>query len=104
MNLTSEVVISNCSSGAEQRNAMHRIRMDAAAAANAEDAAIWRWFSALLEERRVRWRYIFDLWVVNVDRVHVATEQNFYDAIRVAKEVATERSLGLLPGERSQAA
>ncbi|MGU7782681.1 hypothetical protein [Burkholderia sp. PU8-34] len=85
MNLIPDVVISNCSSGAEQRNTMHRVRMDAAAAANAEDAAIWRWFSALLEERRVRWRQLFNRWVVNVDRFHVATEQNFYDAIRVTK-------------------
>jgi hypothetical protein len=74
---------------------MQRIRLDAAAAANAEDAEVWRWFSGLLEERRVRWRYMFSRWVVNVDRVHVATEQNFYDAIRMAKEVATRRGLGL---------
>ncbi|MCR4471604.1 hypothetical protein [Burkholderia sp. SCN-KJ] len=91
MNLISEVVISNCSSGAKQRNVMRRVRMDAAAAANAEDTAIWRWFSALLEERRVGRRYLFNRWVLNVDQFHVATEQNFYEAIRVAKWAATER-------------
>ncbi|WP_233838508.1 hypothetical protein [Paraburkholderia sp. ZP32-5] len=76
-------------------DAMQRTRMDAAAAANAEDAAVWRWFAALLEERRVRWRYAFDSWTINVDRVHVATGHNFDDAIRAAKEAATRRGLGL---------
>ena len=74
--------------------AMERIRHDAAAAANAEDASVWRWFSVLLEERRIRWRHMFDSWVVNVDRTHVATEQSFDDAIRVAKLVAEQKGLG----------
>ncbi|MDN7551324.1 hypothetical protein QZM46_08250 [Burkholderia vietnamiensis] len=73
---------------------MERTRFDAAAAANAEDASIWRWFSALLEERRIRWRYMFDNWVVNVDRTHVATERSFDDAIRAAKIAAEELGLG----------
>jgi hypothetical protein len=66
-------------------NAMQRARLAAAAAANAEDASVWRWFSAFLEERRIRWRYMFGRWVVHVDRTHVATEATFYDAIRAAK-------------------
>jgi hypothetical protein len=66
-------------------NAMQRTRLDAAAAANAEDASVWRWFSAFLEERRIRWRYMFGRWVVHVDRTHVATEATFYDAVRAAK-------------------
>lgn len=74
--------------------AMERVRFDAAVAANAEDASIWRWFSVLLEERRIRWRYMFDNWVVNVDRAHVATEQNFDDAIRAAKLAAEQLGLG----------
>ncbi|WP_460904259.1 hypothetical protein [Paraburkholderia jirisanensis] len=83
-------------------DAMQRVRLEAAAAANTEDAAIWRWFSALMEERRVRWRYMFDRWVINVDRVHVATEPNFDDAIRAAKEGAAKRGLGLpAVGKRS---
>ncbi|MEN8503538.1 MULTISPECIES: hypothetical protein [Paraburkholderia] len=64
---------------------MQRVRLAAAAAANAEDASVWRWFSALLEERRIRWRFMFGSWVVHVDRAHVATEPSFYDAIRAAK-------------------
>ncbi len=78
---------------------MQRTRFAAAAAANAEDASIWRWFSALLEERRIRWRYMFDSWVVNVDRTRVASELTFYDAIRAAKEEAEQRGLGR-PDER----
>lgn len=75
-------------------NSMQRARVHAAAAVNAEDASIWRWFSGLLEERRIRWRYMFDNWVVNVDRTHVATERTFYDAIRVAKDEADQCGLG----------
>lgn len=75
---------------------MQQTRLDAAAAANAEDASIWRWFCALLEERRVRWRYAFGQWVVSVDRVRVAAESNFHDAIRAAKRAAENRGLGLL--------
>lgn len=75
-------------------DAMQRVRVNAAAAANAEDASVWRWFSALLEERRIRWRYMFDSWVVNVDRTHVATERTFYDAIRAAKDEADRSGFG----------
>jgi len=81
-------------------DAMQRARFDAAAVANAEDASIWRWFSALLEERRIRWRYTFDCWVVNVDRVRVATESTFDGAIRAAKDEAELRGVGQ-PGEWS---
>lgn len=82
-------------------DAMQRTRLDAAAAANAEDASLWRWFSILMEDRRIRWRYMFDNWVVSVDRVRVSTEQTFYDAIRTAKGEAETRGLGL-PGDQSR--
>jgi hypothetical protein len=85
-------------------DAMQRIRVEAAAVANADDAALWRWFSALLEERRIRWRYCFDNWIVNVDRIHVATEESFDRAIRTAKETAERRGLGLLHMQRRRAA
>jgi hypothetical protein len=80
---------------------MRQARLDAAAAANAEDAAIWRWLSALLEERRIRWRYTFASWVVSVDRVRVAAEPTFDGAIRAAKSEAALLGLGL-PDERSR--
>lgn len=83
--------------GSGERNAMdamQRVRVNAAAAVNAEDASVWRWFSALLEERRIRWRYMFDSWIVNVDRTRVASERTFYDAIRAAKDEADRRGLG----------
>jgi len=75
-------------------NAMQRARLDAAAQANADDAALWRWFSSLLEERRIRWRYTFDSWVVSVDRARVASESTFDGAIRAAKEEAGQRGVG----------
>ncbi|WP_241021890.1 hypothetical protein [Burkholderia sp. Ac-20353] len=80
---------------------MQRARLDAAAAVNAEDASIWRWFSLLLEERRIRWRHAFDSWIVNVDRKHVATEQSFDDAIRAAKTVSEQLGIGS-PNERAR--
>ncbi|WP_241302048.1 hypothetical protein [Burkholderia stabilis] len=88
-------------SGVTNMGAMERVRLDAAAAANAEDASIWRWFSALLEERRIRWRFMFDSWVVNVDRAHVATEKNFDDAIRAAKVAAEQLGLGAADAQLS---
>jgi len=63
-------------------------RTGAATRANAEDAAVWRWFAALLDDQRIRWRVAFNLWVVHVDTRRVATEPSFYDAIRYAKEQA----------------
>jgi hypothetical protein len=83
---------------------MQRIRIEAAAVANADDAALWRWFSALLEERRIRWRYCFGNWIVNVDRTQVATESSFDLAIRAARETAERRGLGLLDAQRRRAA
>jgi hypothetical protein len=82
-------------------DAMQRARFDAAAVANAEDASVWRWFSALLEERRIRWRYTFDNWVISVDRMRVATEPTFDGAIRAAKDEAELRKVGQ-PGECSR--
>lgn len=79
--------------------AIQPTRLDAAAAANAEDASIWRWFSALLEDRRIRWRYMFDTWVVHVDRTRVAAGPTFDEAIRAAKYEAEQRGLGQLDEE-----
>jgi hypothetical protein len=73
-----------------------RERFAAAAAVNAEDASVWRWFSALLEERRIRWRFAFDAWIVYVDKTRLATEPTFYEAIRVAKDEAHLLGVGML--------
>ncbi|AQQ26681.1 hypothetical protein QZM97_08720 [Burkholderia orbicola] len=71
-------------------------RMAAAATANADDASVWRWFAAMLEERRIRWRFMFNAWVVHVDRKEVAIEPSFYEAIRSAKCESEELGLGAL--------
>ncbi|MBR8257233.1 hypothetical protein [Burkholderia ambifaria] len=65
---------------------LQKIRVEAAQAANVEDAAIWRWFSPLLEEHRIRWCLAGVNWLVSVDNRHVATHRNFDSAIRMAKE------------------
>lgn len=71
-------------------------RTCAATRANAEDAAVWRWFAALLDDRRIRWRFVYNDWIVHVDRRRVATEPSFYDAIRAAKEHAERIGVGSL--------
>ncbi len=69
---------------------LQKVRADAAHAANLEDAAIWRWFSPLLEERRIRWCLAGENWLVSVDNRHVATHRSFDCAIRMAKENAEQ--------------
>ncbi|HKR42900.1 MAG TPA: hypothetical protein VJU59_25010 [Paraburkholderia sp.] len=69
-------------------NKMLGERQKAAVAANADDASVWRWLSDLLEERRIKWRYSFDTWIVVVDRRQLAAERSFDCAIRVAKAAA----------------
>jgi hypothetical protein len=71
-------------------------RTGAATQVNAEDAAIWRWFAALLDDRRIRWRFVFNHWVVHVDRKRVSTAATFYDAIRLAKERSEGLGVGAL--------
>jgi hypothetical protein len=60
-------------------------RQSAASAANAEDAAVWRWISYLLDERRIRWCLSAKGWLISVDHKHVATDSDFDRAIRSAK-------------------
>jgi hypothetical protein len=73
-------------------------RTGATTRANAEDVAEWRWFAALLDDRRIRWRFAFNHWIGHVDRRRVATEPSFYDAIRSAKEpnTAAEQSVATI--------
>lgn len=61
-------------------------RREAVAVANADDASVWRWFSALMEDRRIRWIQTDSNWLVTVDHRHVATSDNFDKAIRMAKK------------------
>ncbi|RKT13951.1 hypothetical protein B0G69_7168 [Paraburkholderia sp. RAU2J] len=56
-----------------------------AADANAQDADLWRWFTLLVQDRRLRWCQAQDRWFVSVDNRHVATESSFDQAIRSAK-------------------
>ncbi|WP_321800013.1 hypothetical protein [Caballeronia sp. J97] len=60
-------------------------RAHAAARANAEDASLWRWFSALLDARDIRWCLSDQGWLVSVRHRHVATADSFDEAIRAAK-------------------
>lgn len=53
--------------------------------ANAEDAALWRWFAELLDDRRIRWCHSGRGWLISVDHRHVATGTQFDQAMRIAK-------------------
>jgi hypothetical protein len=64
---------------------LQTVRQHAADTANAEDASLWRWFSALLEERRIRWCVANSNWLVSVDHRHLATSPSFDCAVREAK-------------------
>ena len=61
-------------------------RLTAVASANQEDAYLWRMFSQLYEERRIRWCDSADGWLVSIDHRHLATETSFDQAIRRAIE------------------
>jgi hypothetical protein len=60
-------------------------RERAANVANAEDASLWRWFCELFEEGRLRWCHSANGWLVSIDHKHLSTEENFDDAIRIAR-------------------
>ena len=59
-------------------------RLTAAVSANQEDADLWRVFSNLYEERRIRWCNSARGWLVSIDNRHLATESSFDPAIRLA--------------------
>jgi hypothetical protein len=71
---------------------MGNARALAASLANAEDASVWRWFALLLEERRIRWCCSGDRWLVSVDNRHVATDDSFDNAIRIARKTTQKQS------------
>lgn len=62
------------------------VRSEAAKLADKEDAILWRWFSELYEEGRIRWCRSAQGWLVSVDHRHLATETDFDASIRVARE------------------
>jgi hypothetical protein len=59
-------------------------RLVASASANQEDADLWRIFSQLYEERRIRWCNSARGWLVSIDNRHLSTESTFDQAIRRA--------------------
>ncbi|WP_082862321.1 hypothetical protein [Caballeronia hypogeia] len=62
------------------------VRSEAAALADQEDARLWRWFSELYDEGRIRWCRSSQGWLVSVDHRHLATESDFDTAIRISRE------------------
>ncbi|BEU27748.1 hypothetical protein [Paraburkholderia terrae] len=66
-------------------NPIDIVRLQGLAVANAEDATLWRWFSLMLQDARIRWRHAHGNWLVSIDHRHVATEATFDEAMRAAK-------------------
>ncbi|WP_235850978.1 hypothetical protein [Paraburkholderia piptadeniae] len=66
-------------------NQIDIVRLHGLAVANSEDANLWRWFSLMLQDSRIRWRLAHGNWLVSVDHRHVATEATFDEAMRAAK-------------------
>lgn len=66
-------------------NPIDIVRLKGLAVANTEDASLWRWFSLLLQDSRIRWRLAHGNWLVSIDHRHMATEASFDEAIRAAK-------------------
>jgi hypothetical protein len=62
------------------------VRSDAAKLADKDDATLWRWFSGLYDEGRIRWCRSAQGWLVSVDHKHLATEPDFDAAIRASRE------------------
>lgn len=72
-----------------------RNRAEAANSANRDDAALWRWFCLMYEDRRLRWCASGSGWLVSVDHRHLATEFDFDAAIRSAEIVFKRMNSGL---------
>lgn len=66
-------------------NPIDIVRLQGLAVANTEDAILWRWFSLLLQDSRIRWRLAHGNWLVSIDHRHMATEASFDEAMRAAK-------------------
>jgi hypothetical protein len=62
------------------------VRRAAAKRADKDDASLWRWFSELYDEGRIRWCRSAQGRLVSVDHKHLATETDFDTAIRVSRE------------------
>jgi hypothetical protein len=71
--------------GERPLNPIDIARLQGLATANAEDATLWRWFSLMLQDSRIRWCLAHGRWLVSVDHRHVATEATFDEAMRAAK-------------------
>ena len=66
----------------EDRLQMARLR--AAERANLDDARIWRWYSDLMEDRRVSCCWKNNCWVIGIDGCDVACSLSFDSALRSA--------------------
>jgi hypothetical protein len=81
---------------------MRVARAAARDSANAEDAALWRWFAELLDERRIRWCHSGRGWLISVDHRHVATGTQFDQAMRIAKANVDADDIGLAGAARKR--
>jgi hypothetical protein len=67
-------------------------RLAGAAQANLEDAVLWRWYSDMMEDRRIVAKPTNGKWVVKVDREECAGSVSFDTAIRKAFQLTGTRA------------
>jgi len=60
------------------------IRLRAAASANNQDAALWRWYSDMMEDNRVACARKNGVWSIWVDERLVASERSYDLSVRTA--------------------
>jgi len=60
------------------------IRLRAASNANIQDAALWRWFSDMMEDNRVAFTRNADVWSVWVDGQLLTADRSYDLAMRTA--------------------
>ncbi|CAB3804682.1 hypothetical protein [Paraburkholderia fynbosensis] len=66
-------------------------RLKACVRANSDDAAVWRWYSDMMEDRRIECLCVNGNWAVKLDGREIAADRSFDRAARLS--YATSRAL-----------
>ena len=61
-------------------------RLNAAVNANIDDARVWRWYSDLMEDDRVRCERTRRGWQITIDDCHTVEDESFDCAVRLAAQ------------------
>ncbi|AOY90996.1 hypothetical protein BKK79_03585 [Cupriavidus sp. USMAA2-4] len=67
-----------------ETTSLQLIRLRAAVHANGQDAALWRWFSDQMEERRLSCERVQGYWSIRIAGRELACDRSFDAAVRAA--------------------